>query len=51
MRTLQTREEIEIHTRKPRTINTDGELTVSTSATFRVIPHALQVFIPATQQQ
>jgi diacylglycerol kinase family enzyme len=37
-------EEIEIYTRKPQDINTDGELTVSTPATFRVIPKALAVF-------
>jgi len=50
VRTLETREPIEIYTKKPLTINTDGELTVSTPATFRVIPHALQVFIPTCQK-
>ena len=51
VRTLETKQEIEIYTKKPRTINTDGELTVSTPATFRVIPGALQVFIPAELSQ
>lgn len=39
-------QEITIHTSKPLTINTDGELTVTTPATFRVIPRVLGVFIP-----
>lgn len=30
---------------KPLTINTDGELTVTTPATFKVIPQALKVFV------
>lgn len=45
VRTLEG-EEIEIRTGKPYRINTDGELTVSTPATFRVIPRALAVFTP-----
>ncbi|AFY76876.1 MAG: lipid kinase [Hydrococcus sp. C42_A2020_068] len=40
-------EEIEIYTRKPEEINTDGELTVSTPAKFRAIPKALAVFTAA----
>ncbi len=43
-------EEIEIHTRKPYTINTDGELTVATPATFRVIPRALAVLSPSADR-
>lgn len=39
-------EEIEIRTRKEHTINTDGELTTTTPATFKVIPQALNVFVP-----
>ncbi len=39
-------QEIEIHTRKPRPINTDGEITTYTPAHFRVIPHALAVLVP-----
>ncbi|PSF35053.1 lipid kinase [Aphanothece hegewaldii CCALA 016] len=38
-------EEIEIRTRKEYTINTDGELTTTTPATFKVIPQALNVFV------
>jgi diacylglycerol kinase (ATP) len=45
VRTLQGKE-IEVYTRKPLAINTDGEITVSTPASFRVIPHALAVFCP-----
>lgn len=37
---------IEIHTHKAYDINTDGEITTITPAKFKVIPHALQVFIP-----
>jgi diacylglycerol kinase family enzyme len=40
---------MEIYTRKPHDINTDGELTVSTPATFRVIPQALAVFTESTE--
>lgn len=39
--------DIKIHTRKPHPINTDGEKTTKTPATFRVIPQALQVFVPS----
>jgi YegS/Rv2252/BmrU family lipid kinase len=38
--------DIEIVTHKPFRINTDGELTVSTPARFRVIPRALTVYVP-----
>ena len=38
--------EIEIVTPKSLRINTDGELTVSTPARFRVIPRALTVYVP-----
>lgn len=37
-------EAIDIYTRKSHDINTDGELTVATPATFRVLPKALGVF-------
>ncbi|NJM69083.1 MAG: lipid kinase [Scytonema sp. RU_4_4] len=40
-------QEIKIHTRKPRPINTDGEITTYTPAHFRVIPSALAVFVPS----
>lgn len=39
-------QEIEITTRKRLPINTDGEITTHTPATFRVIPQAIQVFVP-----
>jgi len=37
----------EVITRRPRSINTDGELTTRTPAEFRVIPRAVSVFVPA----
>ncbi|MDZ7962667.1 MAG: lipid kinase [Aulosira sp. DedQUE10] len=43
-------QEMEVHTRKPRPINTDGEITAYTPAHFRVIPKALTVFVPSTPQ-
>ena len=39
-------QEIEVYTRKPRPINTDGEITTYTPAHFRVIPQALAVLVP-----
>jgi YegS/Rv2252/BmrU family lipid kinase len=41
-------QEIEVHTRKPRPINTDGEITTYTPALFRVIPQAISVLVPPT---
>jgi len=38
--------EIENYTHKSYNINTDGEITTITPAKFKVIPHALNVFIP-----
>jgi diacylglycerol kinase family enzyme len=38
--------EIEIVTPKAFRINTDGELTVSTPARFRVIPRVLTIYVP-----
>lgn len=35
-----------VSTRRPRAINTDGEITTSTPAHFRVIPKALSVLVP-----
>ena len=46
VRSLQA-ESLEIRTRRPREINTDGEIVTQTPAQFRVIPKALQVFVPA----
>lgn len=45
VRTLQG-QEIEVLTDKPRSINTDGELTTHTPAKFKLIPQALPVFVP-----
>lgn len=39
-------QEIEVVTRRPRRINTDGEITTATPATFRVVPQALSVLVP-----
>jgi YegS/Rv2252/BmrU family lipid kinase len=40
-------EEFQIVTARPRSVNTDGELTTVTPATFRLVPQALAVFVPA----
>lgn len=40
-------QEIQIETRRPYAINTDGELTTYTPARFRVIPQALSVLVPS----
>ncbi|HEY9845763.1 MAG TPA: lipid kinase, partial [Candidatus Caenarcaniphilales bacterium] len=42
-------QEIEVLTRRPHTINTDGELTTQTPARFRVIPQAVSVMVPAKE--
>jgi diacylglycerol kinase (ATP) len=39
-------QEIKLTTRRPRPVNTDGELTTQTPAHFKVIPKILQVFAP-----
>lgn len=39
-------QKIQVYTRKPRPINTDGEITTYTPAEFRVIPQALAVLVP-----
>ncbi len=39
-------QEFYVYTRRPRSINTDGEITTSTPAHFRVIPKSLSVIIP-----
>ncbi|QIR38534.1 lipid kinase [Tolypothrix sp. PCC 7910] len=43
-------QEMEVYTRKPRPINTDGEITTYTPAHFRVIPGAVSVFVPPAPQ-
>ncbi|QSJ16303.1 lipid kinase [Nostoc sp. UHCC 0702] len=39
-------QEIEVYTRKPRPINTDGEITTYTPAHFQVVPKAIAVLVP-----
>jgi diacylglycerol kinase (ATP) len=46
VRTLEA-EEIIVHTRRTRSVNTDGEITTETPAHFRVLPAALPVVRPA----
>lgn len=50
VRTLDGKE-FELHTRKPKPINTDGEITTYTPAVFRVIPQAISVFVPSENAQ
>jgi diacylglycerol kinase (ATP) len=38
--------EIEIRTRRPMPINTDGEVTTRTPANVRIVPEALSVYVP-----
>jgi diacylglycerol kinase (ATP) len=42
-------QEIEVNTRKPRPINTDGEITTYTPAHFRVIANAVGVLVPSNE--
>ncbi|OWJ66768.1 lipid kinase [Inquilinus limosus] len=37
---------VEIRTRRPRDVNTDGEVTTQTPARFRVLPKAIRVYTP-----
>ena len=41
-----TGKEFHVYTRRPRSINTDGEITTSTPAHFKVVPNALSVIVP-----
>lgn len=45
VRTLVT-QSVTIRTRRARSVNTDGELTTATPATFRVVPKAVRVYVP-----
>lgn len=36
----------EVHTRRPRSVNADGEILTKTPVTFRILPQALDVFVP-----
>jgi diacylglycerol kinase (ATP) len=38
--------EIEVHTRRPMPINTDGEVTTQTPARAHVVPKAIAVYVP-----
>ena len=38
--------ELELRTRRPRSVNTDGEITTRTPARFRVLRGALDVYVP-----
>lgn len=38
--------EIEVRTRRPMPINTDGEVTTQTPAQVRVVPRAISVYVP-----
>ena len=39
-------QEIVVRTRRPRSVNTDGEITTRTPVTFRVLPDAVGIFVP-----
>jgi len=39
-------QEVEIRTRRPRSVNTDGEVTTRTPARFRLLRHAVHVLVP-----
>jgi diacylglycerol kinase (ATP) len=42
---------IEIRTSRPRSVNTDGEITTKTPACFRVLRGVLAVYVPGTVQR
>lgn len=42
-------DKITVRTRRARSVNTDGELTTATPASFRVIPKAVRVYVPAAE--
>jgi diacylglycerol kinase (ATP) len=39
--------EVMVRTKRPRPVNTDGELSTYTPAHFRIRPKAIKVFAPA----
>ena len=43
--------EIKVTTRRPRSIDTDGEITTKTPAVFKVLPNALKVIMPGTSRK
>ena len=48
VRAFQTTE-VTIRTRRPRAVNTDGELSTYTPAHFRIMPKAIRVFAPPAE--
>ncbi|MFE1598345.1 lipid kinase [Methylobacterium sp. ID0610] len=48
VRAFQTTEVV-LHTRKPRPVNTDGEITTRTPAHIRVVPQAVRIHAPPPQ--
>jgi YegS/Rv2252/BmrU family lipid kinase len=50
VRTIRCKE-VEIRTRRPRQVNTDGELTTQTPARFRVLPKAVTVLAPVRSRK
>ncbi len=43
--------EFEIRTRRPRSVDADGELITQTPAKFRVLSRAIEVFVPADRSE
>ncbi|GJE46276.1 lipid kinase [Methylobacterium soli] len=43
--------EIRLTTRRPRPVNTDGELTTHTPAHFKVVPKAVRIYAPAPAER
>ena len=43
--------EIVVKTKKPRPVNTDGELSTYTPAHFKVVPKALRIFAPEPSER
>lgn len=50
VRAFKTRE-IRLTTRKPRPVNTDGELTTHTPAHFKVMPQILRIYAPPASER
>ncbi len=44
-------QEIRVTTRKPRPVNTDGELTTHTPAHFKVMPKILRIYAPSPEER
>ncbi|ACL59798.1 lipid kinase [Methylobacterium nodulans] len=50
VRAFQTTE-VMLRTRKPRPVNTDGEITTQTPAHIRVVPHCVRIYAPPPRAQ